>query len=152
MNRTRLVRLLRYLRIAFSAVCGMACVLLVVLWVRSYFRYDTIGRSSRTGSVQIASSHGVVFIYVAFPPGPPLPLETRWYSSSLPQPGIGFIEDTATASDTTLHLPYWVLVGLSGVVTGLTSIVQLYRFSLRTLLIAATLVAVVLGLIVWAEH
>ena len=30
-------RYLRYLRIAFSATCLIACVLLIVLWVRSYW-------------------------------------------------------------------------------------------------------------------
>ena len=30
----------RKLRIAWSVVCGIACVLLIVLWVRSYW-YDT---------------------------------------------------------------------------------------------------------------
>jgi hypothetical protein len=29
-------RFLRYLRIAFSITCGIVCVLLIVLWVRSY--------------------------------------------------------------------------------------------------------------------
>ena len=32
----------RYLRIAFSAACGFACVLLIVLWVRSYSSYDYV--------------------------------------------------------------------------------------------------------------
>src|SRR5690349_11658285 len=30
----------RKLRIAFSATCLVACVLVVVLWVRSYWRHD----------------------------------------------------------------------------------------------------------------
>jgi hypothetical protein len=30
----------RKLRIAFSAVCGIVCLLLIVLWVRSYSRWD----------------------------------------------------------------------------------------------------------------
>ena len=34
-------RFLRYLRIAFSATCLIACVLLIVLWVRSYW-YGTL--------------------------------------------------------------------------------------------------------------
>jgi hypothetical protein len=32
--------MLRYLRIAFSVTCGIACVLLIVLWVRSYSYMD----------------------------------------------------------------------------------------------------------------
>jgi hypothetical protein len=36
------MNLLRNLRIAFSAICGIACVLLIVLWVRSYWVWDLI--------------------------------------------------------------------------------------------------------------
>jgi hypothetical protein len=32
----------RYLRIAFSGVCGVVCLLLIVLWVRSYWYCDEI--------------------------------------------------------------------------------------------------------------
>jgi uncharacterized SAM-binding protein YcdF (DUF218 family) len=32
----------RKLRIAWSVVCGIACVLLVVLWVRSQSLYDAV--------------------------------------------------------------------------------------------------------------
>src|SRR5437016_1415546 len=35
-------RYLRYLRIAFSAFCGLACVLLIVLWARSYWFMDSV--------------------------------------------------------------------------------------------------------------
>src|SRR5438067_2362540 len=35
-------RFLRYLRIAFSVTCVIACVLLIVLWVRSYRWIDTL--------------------------------------------------------------------------------------------------------------
>ena len=32
--------ILRLLRIAFSAVCGIVCLLLIVLWIRSYWWQD----------------------------------------------------------------------------------------------------------------
>src|SRR4051794_25226064 len=32
----------RKLRIAFSVACGIACVLLVVLWIRSYWWHDAV--------------------------------------------------------------------------------------------------------------
>ena len=35
--------MIRYLRIAFSVMCGIACVLLIALWVRSYWWADTVG-------------------------------------------------------------------------------------------------------------
>jgi hypothetical protein len=40
----------RKLRIAWSFACGITCVLLIVLWVRSHFVLDWIGRGSPTGS------------------------------------------------------------------------------------------------------
>src|SRR5436309_31493 len=45
-------RFLRYLRIAFSATCGIACVLLVVLWVRSYWWYDELRYKCESDAVQ----------------------------------------------------------------------------------------------------
>ncbi len=32
---------LRYLRISFSVLCGIFCLLLIALWVRSFWRVDT---------------------------------------------------------------------------------------------------------------
>jgi hypothetical protein len=46
-----------------------------------------------------------------------------------------------------LMAPHWFLIGLSIAMSGLSWL--RWRFRLRTLLIAMTLVAVVLGLIVW---
>ncbi len=37
----------RKLRIAWSVVCGLACVLLIVLWVRSYWWIDGIPYRNR---------------------------------------------------------------------------------------------------------
>jgi hypothetical protein len=39
-------RFLRYLRLALSATCLIACVLLIVLWVRSYSVWDIISYST----------------------------------------------------------------------------------------------------------
>jgi hypothetical protein len=33
----------RKLRIAFSAACGITCVLLIVMWVQSYSNYECLG-------------------------------------------------------------------------------------------------------------
>src|SRR5688572_586498 len=35
----------RKLRIAFSAVCGVLCLMLIVLWVRSYSWFDSMNSS-----------------------------------------------------------------------------------------------------------
>jgi hypothetical protein len=48
-------------------------------------------------------------------------------------------------------VPYWFLVILSAFITAVTGWLpwKRWRFSVRTLIVATTLVAVVLGLIVW---
>jgi hypothetical protein len=38
----RPIRRFRNLRIAFSVTCGIACVLLIALWVRSYWYADDL--------------------------------------------------------------------------------------------------------------
>jgi hypothetical protein len=51
--------MLKYLRIAVTALCLAACVLLVALWVRSYWSLDLlIGRLSKTTAIHGISSNG----------------------------------------------------------------------------------------------
>jgi hypothetical protein len=57
-----MLRYLRYLRIAFSATCLIACVLLIVLWVRSYWRFDVISIPRPQSHFEIVSySGGIAF-------------------------------------------------------------------------------------------
>jgi hypothetical protein len=51
-----------------------------------------------------------------------------------------------------VHLPYWLLVGISAVVGVAPWIKWSFRFSRRTLLFVTTLVAVGLGLIILAAN
>ncbi len=48
----------RKLRIAWSVVCGIACVLLVVFWVRSYFKVDYVFYDTAQKTYSMASYHG----------------------------------------------------------------------------------------------
>jgi hypothetical protein len=66
-------RKLRYLRIAFSAVCGVLCLLLIALWVRSYWVWEGFVRGNATPSktpvVSVHTSHGTLtFIRRVVPP------------------------------------------------------------------------------------
>src|SRR5262245_3655699 len=57
----------RKLRIAWSGFFGILCLLLIVLWVRSYWSVDSIGR----GAIEMASAKGVVqFSLLAVSNGP----------------------------------------------------------------------------------
>ncbi len=148
----------RKLRIAWSVACGIACLLLIILWVRSYsyidsFHFNIPGwpYGVRVNSIQGGS--GIV-------------IRDYSYASS------GFMASYSTPTsrfnyqdhygqrldDGWFHLlgnkevlvPYWFVVMSSGALAAAPWVRWSKRFNLRTLLIATTLVAMVLGLIVWS--
>jgi hypothetical protein len=131
--------------------------LLIVLWVRSYWRHDTIQYyPPQAHLVYLASDAGTL----AFGQGQFVrnlsPAESRWNFESVP---IYAYRNRIAAKifrgfqrDGYGHcaIPHWFpvsLVLLCAPVPWLPS-----RFSLRTLLIATTLVAVILGLVVWLSN
>jgi hypothetical protein len=152
-------RFLRYLRIAFSATCLIACALLIALWVRSYWRFNSIawgwGAPTQHTVVVALPIGAVVLNYAANPVDPTLAFP-KWQAypavrEILPVGGIdqayaGFLFIRGTHGFM-LALPDWLLF-LFTVALGALPWFR-YQFSLRTLLIATTLIAVVLGLIVW---
>src|SRR4051794_31716465 len=92
-------RFLRYLRIAFSATCLIACVLLIVLWVRSYWRGEFIGRMTPSIFLtRIGSNAGsVYFSYQDMGAGVPKEFDPGWsygHSKAYPNEGrFGFGRD-----------------------------------------------------------
>jgi hypothetical protein len=145
-------RILRLLRIAFSTVCGIACLLLVVLWVRSYWKCDLIEGGSGSQHFILVSCRG--FIGVGGEPNfRSFAMITAWeyesyppdYDEALPEPfyfGFHFRQDQ---NSTVVISPFWFPVLLSATIAICPWICWSTRFSLRTLLIATALVAVVLG-------
>ena len=142
----------RLLNIA-SIVCLVACVALMGMWVRSYWRIDAIGATSGNNDFVIGSERGVIFcggngsFRTAIATG-------VWRTESdlpdegpLPQPSFLLFHFEYDQSGAEILIPYWFLV-LS---TGLLSILFWYKrgwqFTLRDLLIATTLLAIVLGMI-----
>jgi hypothetical protein len=163
-------RSLRYLRIAWSVVWGLAAVLLIVLWVRSYFWRDPKVIDFSTGRwIHIISMHGrASFAYInnspfvnKFDPAADYVLG-RWLftevneSTMIPTEfrppiwnSLAFRWDVYDDGVRAI-IPYWSLV-LASVAFAFAPWVAVFswRFSLRTLLVATTLVAVVLGAIVY---
>jgi hypothetical protein len=154
-------RLIRGLRIAWTVGCGILCVMLIVLWVRSYWWFDPIRLSYPNGpSLQITSWDGHISTRPTFRSNdiieriPPSYLQNpiivkdefgrtadaRWIYV-LRYPTDGFNE---------VYVPHWMLALLMGGLAVAPWIHRSKRFSLRTLLIATTLVAVALGLVVWS--
>jgi hypothetical protein len=141
----------RNLRIAWSAGWGLLAVLLCVLWVRSYWLMDLVNIDvpspyalqfesaiGRTSAAVYESEQGWDWhqLYPEFNQRilRALSAKPRFYLSPRKDAWI-------------VGVPHWFLlliVFATGAVPWLP-----YRFSLRTLLIATTLVAVVLGVIVW---
>ncbi|HEX3600401.1 MAG TPA: hypothetical protein VHU84_09685 [Lacipirellulaceae bacterium] len=150
----------RKLRIVWSVVWGIAAVLLVVLWVRSYSRVEhTLWNSARAsfcistypGEVTIEATNGGVLMplgwsHVVFP-------ISGNYSPADDEPRTIFGFAWQTDDDSIIaYIPFWFLTLICAAFTwfGIVPPHIVKRFSLRTLLIATTLVAVGLWLIVWA--
>jgi hypothetical protein len=139
--------MLKYLRIAVTALSLAACVLLVALWVRSFKTCDLLIKRHADGWMQttFCSSHGTLeFVQsrddVAGRPG--------WHYIGIdgcgPPPQV-FVFEFVSAWKL-IRIPDWLslmLCAASAIAPWLR-----WRFSLRTLLIATALVAVGLGVIV----
>jgi hypothetical protein len=153
----------RKLRIAWSVAWGVVCVLLIVLWVRSYWWYDTLAiypssRSFGLGSIQGELVYATTNFPSTFGPQPEWAARSEYITAKTGFPlmkdgrplprtlGFGWFLDVNWLY---LFVPHWFPMLVFVALAPASWIPRKDRFSLRTLLIATTLVAVVLGLIVW---
>ena len=137
----------RKLRIAWSVACGIVCLLLIALWVRSYWWIDN---SLVLQNPAIVSLRGKLLVatrleVVRGPDDTSTSFDHRnWlihgYSNRLSDIKVENVNAIAT-------LPIWIPTALFATF-GAAAWFR-WRFSLRTLLIVTTLVAVVLGLVVY---
>ena len=150
----------RKLRISFSIACGFACVLLIALWVRSYWRVEHFlwNRTTQTfcvsiypGQVALGNTNGPVMMPMGWSHVVFRHSGDNSISDDEPTTILGFGWETDDDS-IYVYIPFWFLTLTCTVFTWLAIVspFPVKRFSLRTLLIATTLVAVVLGLIVWS--
>lgn len=140
----------RKLRFAFLATCGIICLLMVVLWVRSYWWHDTVICYRGGDWYGVESAWGVLHTNVMVNVG----VSDGWYRSSnrlaekrFPYLAFGW-QGRVGGSVFTAHCSHWIPVLMFAALA--TAPWIKWRFSLRTLLIATTLVAVLLGAVVWA--
>jgi hypothetical protein len=151
----------RKLRIAWSVGWGVVTLLLCVLWVRSYMTTDTLGGTTSAPRVfLVRSSWGHLHI-LSFDDttqsrdwkieSEPLTADTKRFEKNMNQTLTKFgFGQLIAGSDYEITLPYW-LPFIGGVLLATIPCVRWSRqYSLRTLLIATTLVAVMLGLLVYA--
>jgi hypothetical protein len=150
----------RKLRIAWSVACGITCVLLIVLWVRSYWWVDQFVATFGPYYVGVGETPGALGIGVGTDTNcepwtfsDPNPAE-EWLRLVVMPNGERYpsrvwgVFEFNTSDGVNLSAPFWFLILLSSMAAGASWL--RWRFSLRTLLIATTLVAVALGLIVFA--
>ena len=166
----------RKLRIAWSVACAIACVLLIVLWVRSTWQGEARlfkwSEKQRFAVMSLLGEVGVAYVRdadnvgidpsrkldweenpyypysginrTAYPHitgrNPPFKARFRWGSPRWYQ-GLWYV-----------GAPYWFLTIATASIAIVPWIRPSRRFSLRTLLIVTTLIAVVLGLAIYAAR
>lgn len=165
--------LLRYLRIGWTVVFGSLCLLMIGLWVRSYKWADILFTPASNGPLAL-SLRGKVYLggILSITNSPQLQIKdyhlggeahmisigieaTNWNLNGKPNTSYSVIplRNDFTIS-LSLLLPIVALAAIAPHVSSLANHIRLElwpkQFSLRTLLIFTTLVAVMLGIIVWA--
>jgi hypothetical protein len=138
-------------------------VLLVALWVRSYWREYTlvVGLTDHRGFIFDSSAGTVMVNYLhefGTRTGEPQVVLSRWWlgrsgadefvtSWGFPTERFLFRRDSSSGN-LLIKMPHWIPVLVTGVLGGAAASAQRLRFSIRTLLIATALVAAGLGTIV----
>ena len=141
---------IRRVRIAVSVFFGVLTVALCVLWVRSYWRYDFVLRADKPNTqMRIHTLSGIGQAqWTDFAMGVPRRVAVGWHMGSIPLPpnvsAPPSIELFRSPQASRLSAPIWALAVFSSCVAAVPWLS--YRFSLRTMLIVTTLVAVALGL------
>ena len=156
----------RKLRIAWSVLWGLVAVLTCVLWVRSYSISDTllwrccapnaIRFHSRLGQIRTATVHdqpqrvvgwSATMDYTALRASEPAYYNVPLINGELDPLDEHFEFASGVAG---VPIPSWCLAVAFAALS--VNPWLRWRFSLRTLLIATTLVALLLGIIVWSQH
>jgi len=157
--------MLRYLRIAVTVLSLTACVLMLALWMDSYRSVRFLNTRYYRLQLMAGSFRGAVGIDVntnQTSSGPGTKPMVYWHFSTHPSSkrNHGLVTDrlrvisflgfrwVCTANSYEADLPFWFLTLLPAATSALPWIHWSRRFSLRTLLIATTLVALALGLVV----
>ncbi len=145
----------RRLRIAVSIFFAVPAVLLCVLWVRSYWWYDAlqVPISHSKNLFGSSAAGGLAFDTLLVgnvrPFGWQAILLSDVFASAHPKPPLKLFPSFFRFGPDDVFVPHWFLVIVSTAIATLPWLHWSNRFSLRNMLIATTLLAVVLGLAIW---
>jgi len=136
----------RKLRIALSCASAVICVALALLWIRSYWRYDALLSGDGEDFCGVLSVQGKLIPVLHYH----AKLGTWEFTSAKigpkqPVPPWPLLSWAAGPSYVWVAIPHWLLA-ISFAFTARTS--WRARFSLRSLLLVTTALAIVLGLAV----
>ena len=149
----------RRVRIAVSVFFALVAVALCVLWVRSQDHIDRLTwHYRRPRAIQVGTEPGRIDIKVFTDAPTIIPATNSHPSRQLWTPFVETMrlyggvtnwtpEIMNDPSGTIIAIPQWLLVTMLGLFASASWLIT--RFSLRALLIATTLLAVLLGLGVW---
>jgi hypothetical protein len=144
---------LRFVRIGFSAACGILCLLLIVLWIRSY-RSEPL--SVHAYRIKVSASRGVLTAWRPYYEPRPRPAsvdvsyseERRSVKIDFPVDVLGHRLFWSGWRIWIIQVPIWSPLLISAALAVAVRFRWSNRFSLRTLLIAITLVGLLLGTII----
>jgi hypothetical protein len=151
----------RKLRIAWSVVCGVACILLIVVCVRSYWKLDGVSGNRGIHYVYLDTLQGD-FHYARIVPSSANAIPWRAFHNPIVDTDLQSRDASQKGSHRMpgirwkvfgngwqVAIALWLPALISGVFAVAPWTRQLkWHFTLRTLLIATTLIALVLGLAV----
>ena len=151
--------MLKYLRIAVSVLSLTACVLLIALWVRSYWRRDMYAvNCSANQQLGVDIFPGTLYLFNSSEPGVrnyTMVNQFSWQEGqnmldqAVPTRFAGIGVKFADIGNSTLVVPCWFLTLLPATIAVAPWIK--WRFSLRALLIGMTVAAVLLGMVVASD-
>src|SRR3954467_11232338 len=123
----------RKLRIAWSVGCGIACVLLIALWIRSYWHIDIIETRKPFPASAVGSGFGITLARLYKEPMSPQ-WSVRTYSTKNQEKMetiFGFSVDSS-AFEFVITFPHWLILSFLGILAVFARLP--WRFSLRTML------------------
>jgi hypothetical protein len=150
----------RLLNIA-SIVCLVLCVALMGMWVRSYWRDDglVLGVTDKRGFI-IGSMHGIVTLYYVRDVGDGV-LSKLYVGSYLPGEAVWLPQEEVKSAvagfrllsypnhGTVLAMPHWFPLLLTGSLSAILWTKRPLRFTLLSLFMVTTILAILLGIITW---
>jgi hypothetical protein len=142
-----------------AVTCLLATACFVILWMRSLKQWDNILYASpAVGLFEVSSNDGRLALgyghsdEFAYSDSQTLFWLSQPRTNSLAVPLFPALRLTSDQVSRSIFLPFWLLISVSSLVGFFLIVARPFRFSLRALAIAATLIVLTLGLGVAASR